>query len=119
MGRKKKKQEIHLSLRLYPGQDDPLIHWLEQFEDQPYGSKSQAIKEALNRAISGAPGLAAATPSLDLGELRRVVEVAMVSALAGFEGHLVSVTGSRAPEDDETENLLDALGEALVLGGDG
>lgn len=125
MGRKKKKQEVHLSLRLYPGQDDPLIQWLEQFEGRPYGAKSQAIREMLARAISGAPGPGADAPALDLAELRRVVEAAMASALAGFactlqgKGHLVGVSGSRAAEDDETEDLLDALGEALVLGDDG
>ena len=118
MGRKKRKQEVSLYLRLYPGQDDKLIRWLEQFDNQPYGYKSQAIKDALARGIGAVTGVAAATPVLDLGELRHVVEAAMTTALARFEGQLVGVTSRSPAEDSETEDLLDALGEALVLGDD-
>ena len=118
MGRKKRKQEVYVSLRLYPGQDDELIRWLERFDDQPYGTKSQAVKDALVRGIGTGTGVAAAAPALDLGEVRRVVEAAMATALARFEGQLVGVTVSAPAEDSETEDLLDALGEALVLGDD-
>ena len=40
MSRKRKRGENHLSLRLYWGQDDDLIGWLEQFDGQPYGIKT-------------------------------------------------------------------------------
>lgn len=126
MSRKRKRGEIHLSLRLYWGQDDDLISWLEQFDGQPYGVKTQAVKEALRRNL-GAGGKqetaaqSAVDPSIELSgqslaEVRRVVEAAVTSALARFEGQVHGVAAGVAGEDDEAEDLLDALGDSLVLG---
>lgn len=116
MSRKRKRGEIHLSLRLYRGQDDDLIGWLEQFDGQPYGVKTQVVKEALRRSLGAGIGQAAAAPpALDLAEVRRVVEAAMASALARFEGQMIGTAAAAPGDDDEAEDLLDALGESLVL----
>jgi hypothetical protein len=117
VSRKRKRGEVHLSLRLYWGQDDDLISWLEQFDGQPYGVKTQVVKEALRRGLSAGVGQAAAAPpALDLAEVRRVVEAAIASALARFEGQMTGAPGAAPGEDDEAEGLLDALGNSLVLG---
>lgn len=139
MSRKRKRGEIHLSLRLYWGQDDDLIGWMEQFDGQPYGVKTQAVKEALRRNLGTDGGQATAAPSaLDpsiacdelrrvelsgqsLAEVRRVVEAAMTSTLARFactlqgEGQMIGAAVAVPGEDDEAEGLLDALGDSLVL----
>lgn len=117
VSRKRKRGEIHLSVRLYRGQDDDLIGWLEQFDGQPYGVKTQAVKEALRRSLGAGAGQAAtAPPAFDLAEVRRVVEAAMTSALARFEGQMTGAPGAASGEDDEAEGLLDALGNSLILG---
>ncbi len=109
---RRKRRTVELKLRLYSGQDDELIRWLEQFDDQPYGTKSQAVKEALERG-SGS-GSSVTAPALDLAEIRQVVEVAVTQALARFEGQPTAIA-VLAEEDDEAEALLDNLGAALVL----
>ena len=133
MSRKRKRGEIHLSLRLYWGQDDDLIGWMEQFDGQPYGVKTQAVKDALRRNLGTDGGQVMATqPALDpsiacdelrrvelsgqsLAEVRRVVEAAMTSALARFEGQVIGAAVAAPGDDDEAEDLLDALGDSLVL----
>jgi hypothetical protein len=117
VARRRKRQEIKITLRLYPGQDDELIHWLDQFDDQPHGAKSKAIKEAFLRGISVALDQPApSAPVLDLAGLRQVVEAAIAQALARFEGQMGAGAAALAPaDDDETEALLDNLGAALVV----
>lgn len=135
MSRKRKRGEIHLSLRLYWGQDDDLIGWLEQFDGQPYGVKTQAVKDALRRHLGADEWQGTATqPVVDpvavcgelrqvelsgqgLVEVRRVVEAAIASALAHFEGPVHGSVVATPGEDDEAEDLLDALGDSLILGG--
>jgi len=113
---RRRRQIVELKLRLYPGQDDELIHWLAQFDDQSYGIKTQVIKEALLRSIGGGdPGQGSPVPALDLTEIRRVVEAAVTQALARFEGQVAGAAVAAPEEDDETEALLDDLGAALVL----
>jgi len=111
---KRRKTEVQLHIRLYPGQDDELLHWLEQFDDRPYGLKSQAVKEALLRGM-GDESHTGGSPAIDLSEVRRVVEAAVETALSRLQGQMVAAPGSPPTEDDEAEELLDALGEALVL----
>ena len=111
---KRRKTEVQLHIRLYPGQDDELLHWLEQLDDRAYGLKSQAVKEALLRGI-GKGSNAGGLPAIDLSEVRRVVEAAVETALSRLQGQMVAAPGSPSTEDDEAEELLDALGEALVL----
>ena len=122
MTRKRRRQptEVRLHLRFYVGQDDEVIRWLEQLDDQPYGTKTQAIKAALLRGIGGDSGQAtAASPALDLGEVRRVVEAAVTTALSRFEGQMGRAPTCLPTDEDETEDLLDALESALVLREDG
>ena len=114
----RRRKTVEFRIRLYSGQDDELIRWLEQFNDKPYGVKSQAVKEALLRGIGSDPGqpTAAAIPALDLAEVRRVVEAAVATALARFEGQVSGAVPAHPPEEDEeTEDLLDSLGAALTL----
>lgn len=110
--------KVEIKIRLYPGQDDELIQWQAQFDDQPYGVKTQAMKEALRRGIGvEALGATVATPALDLVEVRRVVEAAVVSALSRFESHVAGATATTpAEEDDEVEDLLEGFQYSLVLG---
>jgi len=111
---KRRKTEVHLHIRLYPEQDDELLHWLEQLDDRPYGLKSQAVKEALLRGIEGGSDAGGSTAT-DLSEVRRVVEAAVETALSRWQGQMVVAPSPSPTEDNEAEDLLDALGEALVL----
>jgi hypothetical protein len=125
---RRRKGKVEIKIRLYPGRDDELIQWQAQFDGQAYGVKTQAVKEALRRGIgtehglSGAEGplqAAVAAPALDLVEIRRVVEAAVVSALSRFEGQVVGAKGTTpAEEDDEVEDLLEGFQYSLVLGDD-
>ena len=60
-------------------------------------------------------GAERARAQLDLAEVRRVVEAAIASALARFEGQMSGAAATAPGEDDEAEDLLDALGDSLVL----
>lgn len=104
-----------LLLRLHPGQDDDLIRWLEQMDGRHYGAKSQAVKEALRRGIIGQmpQNSAPATPAVNLGEIRAVVEAAVESALVRL-GAAITVD-STDQQDDETEALLNSLDAALII----
>jgi hypothetical protein len=112
MARRKKSRQM--LLRFYPGQDDELIAWLDQFDDRPYGAKSQAIKEALRRGIGAVtdPG----GPAMDWDRLRQIVESAVVQAVAHFVPRLSGVSlAAPADEDDETAGLLDRLGASMTV----
>ncbi|MBC7250507.1 MAG: hypothetical protein H5T62_09505 [Anaerolineae bacterium] len=107
---------VELKIRFYPGQDDELIRWLEQFNDKPYGVKSQAVKEALRRGIGDAAARQENAAPLDLAEVRQVVEAAVATALAHFEGQVIGAAAANPPqEDEEVEDILDQLETALVL----
>ena len=78
------------------------------------------MKEALRKGI-GVEALQAtvATPALDLVEVRRVVEAAVVSALGRFGGQVVGAAAATpGEEDDEVEDLLEGFQYSLVLGDD-
>ena len=123
--RRRKPNEIRLHIRLYPGQDDDLIQWLEQFNDKPYGAKSQAVKEALRRSI-GQPDqpidpIHQVNPlnRVTLAEVRQVVEAAVATALARFKGQVSGAVPAAPPEEDEeVEDILDQLEAALILDDD-
>jgi hypothetical protein len=109
------------TIRLYPGQDDDLIAWVEGLEGLPFGAKSQAAKEALLQGIGATSGGQAtpASAAVDLAELRRVMEAAVTSVLHQFAGQIgTGVQVAEPKEDEETEELLDDLGAALVLDDD-
>jgi len=105
---------MRFTLRLSPDRDDDLLRWLGGMEGQPYGMKSQAVKEALRRGLGMNSSAAPAGAAVDLAEIRAVVEAALEAALARLEG---AVVARPAPDavDDEAERLLDALGDSLVL----
>ena len=116
--RRRSLRPIKFTLRFYPGQDDDLIRWLDGLEEEHIGAKTQAMKEALRRGLGTDPLQAkVAAPALDLLEIRQVVEAAVASALGRFEGHMVDVgVATTTEEDDETEDLLEAFRQSLVLG---
>ena len=105
---------MEIKIRLYPGRDDDLLCWLAGMEGQPYGAKSQAVKEALRRVLGMSSSAGSGGAAVDLAEIRAVVEAAVEAALARLEG---AVVARPAPDsaDDEAERLLDALGEVLML----
>ena len=92
-------------IRLYHDQepDHQLIDWLRQFDAQPYGVKSRAVKEALARGIGidgGCPGQPGALP--DREKLREVVVEALdlgeIQARLDTVEELVSPPTSPSPE---------------------
>jgi hypothetical protein len=115
------RRPVVFKIRFYPGQDADLIRWLGLLDGEPYGAKTQALKETLRRGLAaGEPvPVVAPAPVLDLVEVRQVVEAAVASALGRFEGRVVGVVPATTKEqDDEVEDLLDRLEQALVLGED-
>ena len=100
-----------LTLRLHPDRDADLIRWLASLDDLPFGQKGRAIKEALRRGLGQQP-----EPVLDaemlLADIRAVVESAVQQALASG----VTIIPASTPDDtDETDALLDQLGDQLML----
>ncbi len=100
-----------LTLRLHPDRDADLIRWLASLDDLPFGQKGRAIKETLRRGLGQQPEPVPDAEML-LADIRAVVESAVQQALAGG----VSITPSSTPDDtDETDALLDQLGDQLML----
>lgn len=109
---------VRLTLRFYPGQDDDLLRWLGELDEDRLTAKNQAVKERLRMAVgAGSPETGVAAPALDLAGVRQVVEAAVASALSRIEGQVVGAASTAGmDEEDEVDGLLDALGQALVLG---
>jgi len=100
-----------LTLRLHPDRDEDLISWLASLDDLPFGQKGHAIKEALRRGLEKQPDSSLGAESF-LVDIRAIVESAVQQALAS-----ITIT-NRAPtpdETDETDALLDQLGDQLML----
>ena len=122
-GRRRRSRPIKFTLRLYPGQDDDLIRWLDGLDGEPIGAKTQAMKMALRRGtdagqVEAVQGTGTA-PALDLVEVRQVVEAAVASALVRSEGQIAGSAPSAAVEEDgEVEDLMRTLERSLVLGDD-
>ena len=122
--RRQSPRTVKFTLRLYAGQDDDLIHWLNGLDAERMGAKTRAMKEALrngtNAGNANAVQAAGGVPALDLVEVRRVVEAAVASALGRFEGPIsgATVSASAVEEDDEVEDLMRAFEKSLVLGDD-
>lgn len=112
----RRKRLIEVRVRLYHDRDADLIRWIEQYDDRPFGAKSQAIKVALRQAIGGET---ADKPSsgtgLDLVVLRQIVESAVDSALARCDRVTSHVRSEEWGEDQETQTLLESLGRNLIL----
>ena len=122
MQRRKKQQPIKFTLRFYPGQDDDLIQWLDRLDEKLVGIKAQTMKEVLRQGLGSEPGQTLpGASSLDLAEVRRVVEAGVASVLGQWDGQGGIGARDTPPEeqDDEVEYLLAALHNSLVVGDDG
>ncbi len=106
-------QPRKLTLRLHPDRDADLIRWLASLDDLPFGQKGRAIKEALRRGLGQQPEPESALNAESLlADIRAVVESAVQQALASG----VTIIPSSIPDDtDETDALLDQLGDQLML----
>ncbi len=117
------------TIYLYPDEDADLIAWLDSLGRGV--NKSRLVKEVLRQGLqSGAgPSNAAASISLeadvvreaigtaiaehlDLTEIRRVVEAAVVTALAAAR---VTMVLAQDEDDDEMNDMLDGLGGKIML----
>ena len=100
-----------LTLRLHPDWDADLIRWLASLNDLPFGQKGRAIKETLRRGLGQQ-----SEPVLDaemlLADIRAVVESAVQQALASG---ITTIPSSATDDTDETDALLDQLGDQLML----
>ncbi len=113
MSQKRRKARMkQLHIRLYSGQDDELIEWLESLKGLPVGEKSRRIREALCRGIKATDSEEAGAPDIDLSEIRKIVEAAVAQALAGLR---IEAAKASVEEDSETEEILENLGASLVL----
>lgn len=117
-----------LYVRLDEELDRDIIEWLEGLPSRPAGLRGQAVKEALRRGIRGDDAAstsaavvldaaavreavaAALAEGLDLTEIRRVVEAAVRSALAGIRADAVL-----SQEEEEVKEMLDDLGGKIML----
>ena len=102
-----------LTLRLHPDRDADLIRWLSSLDDLPFGQKGHVIKEALRRGLEKQPDSSLGAESF-LADIRAIVESAMQQALASAS--IITPSPSPAPDEtDETDALLDQLGDQLML----
>jgi hypothetical protein len=100
-----------LTRRLHPDQDADLIRWLASLDDLPFGQKGRVIKEALRRGL-GQEQKASLDAEALLAHARRVVEVAVQQALTSA----TLLSNPHPPDEtDETDALLDQLGDQLML----
>ena len=100
-----------LTLRLHPDRDADLIRWLASLDDLPFGQKGRVIKEALRRGLGQTP-----EPALDaetlLADIRAIVASAVQQAMASA----ANINQASIPDNtDETDALLDQLGDQLML----
>ena len=103
---------VQINTRLYSPEDDDLLRWYAEQSDQ-YGNRTHALKQAWRRGIEIGGCAASPAPILDLAEMRTVVEAAVTTALGRFD--VVAANGGAGDEDEETEQLLSNLGNALTL----
>jgi len=109
----RRSRTVRLDIRLYPGQDDDLIAWVQGLAHEPHGAKMCRLRAALRQGITGGGGSIPA--ALDLAEIRQVVEAAVSTALARFEGNAITAVPRPAAEDAESEAMLDELGGAVLV----
>ena len=102
-----------LTLRLHPDRDADLIRWLASLDGLPFGQKGRAIKETLRRGLGQQPDPESAmNVEALLSDIRAVVESAVQQALASG---VTIIPASTAGDTDETDALLDQLGDQLMF----
>ena len=102
-----------LTLRLHPDRDAYLIRWLASLDDLPFGQKGRAIKKALRRGLGQQPDPESALNAETLlADIRAVVESAVQQALASG---VTIIPAPTTDNPDETDALLDQLGDHLML----
>ena len=100
-----------LTLRLHPDHDADIIRWLASLDDLPFGQKGRAIKATLRRGLGQEPKATIDTETL-LADIRAIVEVTVQQALA----NATIISEPHLPDEmDETDTLLDQLGDQLML----
>jgi len=103
------KNDLKLTIRLYPGQDDDLIAWLSELR-LPHGQKGDEIKQTLRRGI-GQTGAVPPAATLDasalLADIRQVVEAVVQSAV------ITPSTQPFANAGDDAEQLMSKLDQAM------
>ncbi len=106
------KQELKITIRLYPGLDDDLIVWLNSLSFQ----KGEIIKTALRRG-QGQPA-ASTSATLDdgslLADIRQVVEATLQASLASLSVNLPAA--NQTEQTDQAEERLARLDQDLSLG---
>jgi len=124
----RRKKEIRLDLRLYPDSDTDLIEWLDSMATLPHGYKVQAIKTALRQGMGQGNAIPASTNSagldqiqtllealhrtLDLNQIRAVVEAAVASSLTRQGATIIQT--APAPVSEES-SLLTHMVSGLML----
>ncbi len=117
------------TIYLYPDEDADLIAWLDSLGRGV--NKSRLVKEVLRRGLQSGTGPSNAAASisleadvvreaigtaiaehLDLTQIRRVVEAAVVTALAAAR---VTMAQAQDEDDDEMNDMLDGLGGKIML----
>ncbi|MBN2005203.1 MAG: hypothetical protein JXA21_17730 [Anaerolineae bacterium] len=106
------KHHIHqLHVRLIPGQDDDLLHWLATLASLPFGGKTQAIKTALRQGME-ASGVSPTQPAaVDLSgwipEIRRALA-------AELDERQWATTDRSTPSPEEDDGVADVLAQLDV-----
>ncbi len=107
-----------VKIRLYLGQDDDLLEWLDGLD--PRLNRGEVIKEVLRRGIRAAQSAPVAESSAKVDEdalreiivdIRRVVEAAVLDALAKAQIHI----GQETQDEDQDDEVLDMLGDELLM----
>ena len=103
---------LKLTIRFYPGQDDDLIAWLEEMRAS-YGKKGETVKDVLRKGL-GAIGDSSIVP-LDTGSLLADIRQVMESTLASFTFQPASQAEAKSQDDDLAEERLSRLDLGLSL----
>lgn len=103
---------LKLTIRFYPGQDDDLIAWLEDMRAS-YGKKGETVKDVLRKGLGAADSGSAV--SLDTGSLLADIRQVIESSLASFAFQPAVQAEAKSQEDDAAEERLSRLDLDLAL----
>lgn len=97
---------LKLTIRFYPGQDDDLIAWLEEMRVL-YGKKGETVKDVLRKGL-GATGSGSAVP-LDTGNLLAEIRQVVEATFASFAFQPAMKEEAKPQDDDLVEERLSRL----------